>query len=203
MRHAEITVHVNRGSANTLEASVESLETHRDAAVVLRGHERPAHVHCRLDGDLDGVARIDGPNYYVEPDEVIGVPIAVDADRIDEPQTGELEVVTGYGAESIAIDLTITPGPPSVDVDESLSKPNRPHAASDGDEPSPKPQSPLVDRLGPRLDLETSTVAVVVLAALALAIATATAATVGGPITMVGLAIVAGGLVVALWLLLQ
>ncbi|MEY7847822.1 hypothetical protein AB7C87_01280 [Natrarchaeobius sp. A-rgal3] len=192
MRDTEITVHVNRGNANTLEADFESLETHRRISVVLRGHERPAHVHCRLAGDLDRAASIGTPNYYIEPDDVTVVPIAVDSDRIDEPVAGELEIVTGYGSESLGIDLTITPSPPDVEIDDTLTKPNR-----------PRPESTVATRLTEAIGLRAPSGAVLALGALALVIAATTAATIGGPVAVLGLGIVVGGVLVALWLLLQ
>ncbi|MFP8952215.1 hypothetical protein ACLI4Z_04460 [Natrialbaceae archaeon A-arb3/5] len=188
----EIAVHVNRGSTDSLETETESLETHRQVTIALHGHERPAHVHCRVGGDLDAIASIAQTNHYLEPERVTTVPVDVDADRLDEPIEGSLEVITAYGAESIEIELTVTPGPPDVTVDKTLSKPNR----------SP-PEPTAADRLAGAFDLEPGTLAVVALGLFSLAIATVTAATIGGPTAMVGLLVVTGGVVVALWLLLQ
>ncbi|TYT63389.1 DUF7524 family protein [Natrialba swarupiae] len=192
MRDTEITVHVNRGSANTLEADLESLQTHRRISVVLRGHERPAHVHCRLGGDLDRAASIDAPNYYIEPEDVTVVPVAVDSDHLDDPISGELEILTGYGSESLEIDLTIVPSPADVEIDNSLATPDR----------SP-PEPTTIERIAEAFGHGASTAGVLVLGVLALAIAAMTAATIGGLVALVGLGIVAGGVVVALWLLVH
>ncbi|RQG92542.1 DUF7524 family protein [Natrarchaeobius chitinivorans] len=191
MRETEITVHVNRGNANTLETDTGSLETHRKISVVFRGHDRPAHVHLRLGGDLDRAVSIGNPNYYLEPDGVTVVSIDVEADHLEAPVDGELEVVTGYGSESLSIDVTIVPPPPEVDIDESLAQPTR-----------SAPEPSLTERAASAIGFGTSTAGVLVLGIVALGIATLTAATVGGFVALLGFAIVVAGVVVALWLLL-
>ncbi|WP_265111171.1 DUF7524 family protein [Halosolutus halophilus] len=196
MSPLEVTVHVNRGSTDVLETDVGSVETCESIALVLRGHETPAHVHCRLDERLDRVASIQQPNYYVEPDDVTPVPISVDSDTIDRPVEGTLEIVGGYGAESVSIDVTVTPDPPQVDVDDSLSEPTR-------SEPEPTPIERAVNAVSPLLDIEMGTIAVVALGLVAIGIATATAATIGGPVAVGGLAIVVIGVAVGLGLLMR
>ncbi|WP_246999837.1 DUF7524 family protein [Halosolutus gelatinilyticus] len=195
MSPLEVTVDVNREPDDALETDVGSVETCEPVDLVLRGHRAPAHVHCRLDDDLDRVATIDRSNYYVEPDDVTHVPISVHADRLDEPAGGTLEVIAGYGAESISIDVTVTPGPPQVDVDESLSKPTR-------TSPEPSPAEQVVTRLSAGFGLDSGTLAVVSLGLVAVAIATATATTIGGPVVFGGLAIVVLGVAVGLGILL-
>ncbi|ELY74675.1 hypothetical protein C487_14624 [Natrinema pallidum DSM 3751] len=56
MSGTEVSVHVNRGAAEALEATSGTLETSASFSVLLYGHETPAHVHCRLDGDLERIA---------------------------------------------------------------------------------------------------------------------------------------------------
>ena len=195
MSGTDITVHVNRGSANTLESEADSLETDGPVRLVLRGHERPAHVHCRLVGDVDRVATVPRSNYYIGPDDITPVPISVDGEAIDEPLEGRLEVVTGYGSESVTIDLTLLPPPPEVEIDETLTQPNR--ARSDPD---------AVDRaleVARGVGLDSTTLGVLGLAVFALAVAVLTAATVGSFVALLGLVIVGAGAAVALWLLLS
>ncbi|MFA9415349.1 hypothetical protein [Natrinema sp. HArc-T2] len=196
MSPAEVTVHVNRGSTNTLEPASTALETDGSFRLSLTGHESPAHVHCRLDGDLERIASLAGANYYVEPDSVTTVPVAVDADAIDQPVDGCLEILTGYGSESVAIDVTVVPGPPGVDVDESLAEPTR-------TEPEPTPLEQVVDRMTNGSGLDSGTLAVLALGMVALAIATLTTASIASPVATAGLGIVVAGVVVALFLLLQ
>ena len=195
MSSLEVDVSVNRGSAPHLETAIGTVETCEPFELVLHGQGGPAHVHCRLDDDLDAVASIDGSNYYVEPDDVTPVPIAVDTARLDAPVEGQLEVVTGYGSESIAIDVTVTPGPPQVEVDDSLAEPTRAPT-----EPSPVDQ--LVERLAGRTDVAPATLGVFALGLLTLTISTAAAATIGGPIAVVALLVVVAGVGVARGLLL-
>ena len=195
MSGTEITVHVNRTAANTLETDADSLETDRRLRVVLCGHERPAHVHCRLGGDLDRIATIDQSNYYIAADDQVSVPIDVDGNAIDEPVSGSLEFVTGYGSESVSVDVTLLPPPPEIEVDETLTKPNRERS-----------DPPAVDRalafVREDLGVDSTTLAVLALGAFALAVAVATAATIGSFVAVLGLAIVLGGVAIAVWLLL-
>jgi len=192
----EVTVHVNRGSADALEPASTALETDGSFRLLLAGHESPAHVHCRLHGDLERIASLDGTNYYVEPDSVTAVPIAIDADAIEQPVDGRLEVLTGYGSESVTIDVTVVPGPPDVDIDESLAEPAR-------SEPEPTVFEQAVGRITAVRGVETGTLAVLALGAVALTIATLTTASIGSPIATAGLGSVVAGVVVALVLLLR
>ncbi|EMA39702.1 DUF7524 family protein [Halobiforma nitratireducens] len=205
MSSNEVTVHVNRAENDSLEveSDVSSspsaasntdpvLGTSGSCTLILRGHETPAHVHCRLDGELSRIASIDHPNYYVEPGDVTRVPIAFDTGGLEEPIDGRLEVLTGYGSESVAVAVLVRPGPSEIEVDETLSRPSQ-----------PEPEPTIVDRLAAAGGIDPGTLAVAVLGVLAVAIATATAMTIGGPAAMIGLAAVVAGVVVAGLLLFQ
>jgi len=191
----ELTVHVNRTAANTLETDADSLETDRRLTVVLCGHERPAHVHCRLGGDLDRIATIEQSNYYIAAGDTVGVPIDVDGNAIDDPVSGYLEFVTGYGSESVSVEVTLLPPPPEIEVDETLTKPNRTRS-----------DPPAVDRalatVREDLGLDSTTLGVLALGAFAVAVAVVTAATIGSFVAVLGLSIVVGGVAIAVWLLL-
>lgn len=188
---SRVTVHVNRGAADSLETAVSSLETTDSFALRLESYGPPAHVHCRLEGDLARIATLEESNYYVEADGRTIVPIHVTAERIDGPVEGELEVVTGYGSESLSIPVTVDPSPDAIDVDESLGKPH---------EPGPEPTVP--DRVLAGKGLDPATLAVVALGLVAIGIATTSAATLGGSVALTGLVVVAAGFCVALLLLL-
>jgi hypothetical protein len=192
----EVTVHVNRGTATPLEATSDALETSDSFALLLQGHETPAHVHCRLSGDLERVASLGETNYYVEPESTVPVPITVTTDGLDRPVDGHLEVVTGYGSESVSIAVTAVPGRPDVDVDESLAEPVR-------SEPEPTTLERWGARMAPAGGFEPATLVVLALGLVAIGIATVTTATIGGPLATAGLGVVAGGVLVALFLLLQ
>ncbi|RKD95670.1 DUF7524 family protein [Halopiger aswanensis] len=196
----EVTVHVNRESPDTLEAATTTVSTRGSFVLALRGHESPAHVHCRLadaDPSFSRHVSIDQSNYYVEAGETIAVPVGVDAEGIDEPVTGRLEVVTGYGSESVTIDVTVKPKPAAVDVDESLSKPPSRDQSTDR-----TAAEKVLKRLFGAGGLDAGTLAVLALGLIALAIATATAATIGGLAATFGFVVVAGGVVIALALLI-
>lgn len=196
MSGTEVTVHVNRGAADELEAESDALETSESFVLLLAGHGTPAHVHCRLGGDLERIATIGETNYYVEPDGVTAVPVTVTADAIDRPVNGHLEVLTGYGSESLSIAVTVTPGPPDVDVDESLAEPAR-------SEPEPTALERTVGRFTGAGGLEPATLVVLALGLVAVGIAALTAATIGSPVATAGTGIVIIGVLVALFLLVQ
>ncbi|THE62805.1 hypothetical protein D8Y22_20295 [Salinadaptatus halalkaliphilus] len=194
MPGSELTVHVNRDATDTLDPDVETLETRGSLAVELHGHERPAHVHCRLEGALERIATLEQTNYYIEPGSVTAVPIRIDNGPIDDPIEGRLEVVTGYGSESVSIDVTVTPPPPSVDVDESLTEPRR-------DRSNQSAAPGVLEGIDGASGLDPATLAVLVLGILAVAVGTVSAATIGGVVGVVGAVIVVGGVGVALWML--
>ncbi|ELY61240.1 DUF7524 family protein [Natronolimnohabitans innermongolicus] len=190
----EVTVHVNRGAADSLESTVDSIDTRDSFDCCLQSHGTPAHVHCRLAGDLARIASLETANYYVEADSETYVAVRVDAEAIDEPVTGALEVLTGYGSESISIPVTVRPPPKAVDVDESLAEPSRPDADREL-----TPLERAVDATG----LEPATLAVVAVGLAAAAVGAVTAATIGGTVATLGLAIVTIGVVVAIGLLVR
>lgn len=186
----EVTVHVNRGSADSLESSVEAVETRGSFDLRLASHGAPAHVHCRLDGDLERVASLETANYYVEDEGETVVPVRVAAEAIDDSIDGRLEVLTGYGSESLAIPVTVDPAPAAVDVDDSLAEPRGDTTAPTG-----------LDRLLAAAGLEPATLAILALGALAVGIGAVTAAAIGGPVATAGIAIVLVGVAVAVGLL--
>ncbi|RLM59382.1 hypothetical protein DVK02_01130 [Halobellus sp. Atlit-31R] len=73
--------------------------------VYLQNHGGPVHVHLHLDDDLSRVARVDAVNHYVEEGETIRIPVGVAADR--ERVSGRLKIVSGYGAETAYVNVTV------------------------------------------------------------------------------------------------
>lgn len=189
MTSEEVTVHIARDDPDSLEAGASSIETRESFGVVLRNHGSPVHVHCGLGGNLTRIASMDQSNYYVEADEEAYVPVIVDG--VEGPVSGTLEVSTGYGAQSVRIDVTVNPDPSPVDVDESLGHPTR-------SEPEPTGGS-FVDAVG----VEPETIAIVALGVVAVLIALVAAVVVGGTAATVGFLVVAGGVGAALALLLR
>jgi hypothetical protein len=115
-----LAVHLNRDGPHSVESQRE-FETDGPFTVELRNHGTPSHVHLRLDDDLAAVATLDDANYYVE--DHTAVEVAVPEDH-SAAVSGRVEVVTGYGAESTAVPVTLLPaGSLGVAVEESLSTP--------------------------------------------------------------------------------
>lgn len=189
MSGTELTLQINRDSGESLEADSTAIKAEGSFGIRLRCHNVPAHAHCRLEGDLSRLGSLERSNYYVEPTEEVVVPVSVP--DIDEPVSGTLEVSIGYGAEAVRIDIKVVPGPPEVDVDESLGEPHRP-------EPGPS----LAKMFSRATGVNPATLGVVALAGVALAVAALTAGSIGGPIALVGFLTVAIGIVVAAGILL-
>lgn len=117
---ATLTVHVSREELHSLDPETRSFETDRPFEVDLRNHMRSVHVHLSLDGELSRVATLPENNHFVESEQTATV--GIDVDPVDSPVSGRLKIVSGYGAETTYVDVTVTPHR-SVDVDESLSQP--------------------------------------------------------------------------------
>jgi hypothetical protein len=98
----------------------ESFETSGQFDLEIHNHGTPAHVHVHLDEALGAVAALRKTNVYVEGDatQVVSVEVAESFGTV----AGTLDVVTGYGAESTPVDVTLTE-PETVSVDESLAEP--------------------------------------------------------------------------------
>lgn len=184
----ELTIEINREGGESLEPNSRTIDTEGSFAIRLRGHTVPAHAHCRLEGELSRVGSLEQPNYYVEPDEEVLVPVSVP--QVDEPVSGTLEISIGYGAEVARIAVEVVPGPPEVDVDDSLGEPHR-----------PEPEPSLLESISNAVGANPATLGVVALACIALAVAALTAGSIGGPVALVGVLIVAVGIVVAAGLL--
>jgi len=114
-----LAIHLNRGEPHAVE-SQSTFETDGSFALRLDNHGPPAHVYLRTHSDLADTTRIETPNHYVEDREIVDIEVTEDR---PEEVTGRLEVVTGYGAESTDVAVTLTT-PDRVVVDESLSTPD-------------------------------------------------------------------------------
>lgn len=102
--------------------------------IELLNHGEAVHVHLHLDDALSRVARLDAGNHYVEAGRTLAV--GVETASVDEPVSGRLKIVTGYGAETAYVEVTVAPDGEEkapVEVDESLAKPQprRGRTASD------------------------------------------------------------------------
>jgi hypothetical protein len=120
---SELSVSLNRERLHRVE-SVDTFETNGPFDVVLENHGEAVHVHLHLDDDLSEAATLSAGNHYVQRGATKRVHVRARAG--DEPVSGKLKVVTGYGSESAYVDVTVaaaTRQKPPVEVDESLSRP--------------------------------------------------------------------------------
>ncbi|MFB6251011.1 MAG: hypothetical protein ABEI27_04895 [Halobellus sp.] len=105
-----LRVELNEGSVHAIDAPAEATVS-GPFHVVLENYGGPVHVYLHFDDDLSTVARIEEPNHYVEGGDTNRVPVGVVTNRA--PASGELEIVSGYGAESARVDVTIEEDDPA------------------------------------------------------------------------------------------
>jgi hypothetical protein len=114
-----LTVHLDRSGPQSVSVA-DSFETTGSFTLALHNHGSPAHVHLHADDALARVVDIGARNHYLESDAVRTVEVT--AGESFGTVSGRLEVVTGYGAESGVVTVTLTE-PPTVTVDETLGEP--------------------------------------------------------------------------------
>ena len=100
-----LVVHLNRSNHHAIEPASDSFETDGPFVVRIENHGEGSHVHCSLSGDLASTATVIDGNPFLEPDDVVDVPIDVSTDL--RPARGTLELSTGYGRESVAIGVLV------------------------------------------------------------------------------------------------
>lgn len=185
-----LPVHVNRESLHSLEVPT-SFETDGSFDVRLINHGEPIHVHLHLDDSLSELAAIEAPNHHVDRESERPVRVTVTRPA---PVRGSLKVATSYGAETRYIDVNLvepSESEESVQVDESLGKPQGPPESTSDSGPA---SAAGLDRLsGP----------VVGLAVVAVVLAILVAAMLGGLVAWAGAFVVALAVVAALVLLLS
>lgn len=117
-----LSVHLNRDGTRSVQPESFSMETEGPFTIELVNHGTPAHVHLHLDDALASVASIPSDNLFVDGESKEYVSVNVrDGPR---PVKGQIEVVTGYGAERANVNVSViepTPEGAEVQVDEELS----------------------------------------------------------------------------------
>ena len=185
----ELAVHISREKLHAVEAPT-GFETDGSFDVRLVNHDTSLHVHLHVGDSLSSVVRMDATNHYVEGNSEQVVRVEVATDRT-EAASGELKIVSAYGAETRFVDVEVpapTAGSGGVEVGEALGRPA----------PAPDPDP---GGLGSRLS-ERPELLVGAFGLLALAIAGVSVAVSGSPAVTVGaLAVLAGVAVAALLLL--
>lgn len=187
----QLRVDLNEDGLHSIAAPT-AFETGGSFEVVLENHGEAVHVHLNLDDTLSAVGRLRANNHYVEAGRTRTV--TVEADPRPSEISGRLKVATGYGSEVSYATVTVTPPdeePHSVEVDETLAKPQRPE----------EPESEQSNRL---LSASGGVPGVVVgFGLLALLVAVAVAATVESTAVAIGSLFVLLGVIVALAVLVR
>lgn len=117
-----LVAEINRTNIHSLEVP-DSFETAGSFVVELRNRGESTHVHLHLDDALSDVARLEANNHYVRADGTRRVHVEVTVAET-ETVTGQLKVVTAYGAETRYVRLSVDKSPPeTVQVDPDLGKP--------------------------------------------------------------------------------
>ncbi|WP_327051684.1 DUF7524 family protein [Halomicrococcus gelatinilyticus] len=163
-----------------------SFEADGSFSVTLENDGAPVHVHLHLDDDLSTVATLQATNHYVEAGATRAVAVEVDGDL---PASGRLKVVTGYGAETAYVDVSIAEPDDrreSIPVDEGLGSPSRQATATNE------------ESTGRAVDL-----AVVALGVVALALAGSASLLVDGLAAVFGALVVLAGVGTAAYLLVS
>ncbi|MFC7203881.1 hypothetical protein ACFQJC_10160 [Haloferax namakaokahaiae] len=161
MSNEPLTVELNEERPHDLSVET-SFSTTDTFAVVLKNHGQPVHVHLNLDDALSQVATLSTGNHYIEGDEEKAVEIFVTP--VQEPVSGTLKIVSGYGSETATVNVEITPGPgskPGVDIDDTLTQPG-------GVEPQPTGSERALAAVSA---IDTGVLPLVLLAIVALALA--------------------------------
>ena len=164
-----LDVELNRREVHAIQAP-ERFETDDAFTVTLANRGQPTHVHLHLDDALDRVASLDAVNHYVEAESETEVRVATTPP--EEPVTGTLDVVTGYGSNRVSVEVRVDPPPTAGDgvlVDEEFNKPPAQPPPPSWDQRLASAVSTAVERGGvPALVLSLVAVALGVAAALAI-----------------------------------
>lgn len=194
-----LTVDLNRDRLH--DVAVPGMYTTDEAFyVALENHGEAVHIHLHLDDTLSTVATLDGGNHYVDRDGTTTV--RVDVDPVEEPVTGKLKIVTGYGAETAYVDVTVEPFEEenhSVQVDEELGKPQR----NTSQRRNPARREPSMSEKYGNGSSSDISLPLVAFAALAIILALVVGLFVDSGVVLVGIGVVIGGVLVALALQLR
>jgi hypothetical protein len=184
----ELRVDISREELHALEVPA-AFETDDAFDVRFRNHGESVHVHLHLDDRLSRAATVDASNHYVEGQSQRTVRVRVDPEALsEEPLRGKLKVVSAYGAETRWVDVELAATDEStgtVEVDESLSKPQPRADPADTGPSLPGPELPVI-----------------ALGAVAVVVAVVAAAVLREMIVLIGSLVVLAGVIVALVILL-
>ncbi|MDY6776216.1 MAG: hypothetical protein SV253_09135 [Halobacteria archaeon] len=128
-----LRVTLNANGVNSVDVSPRSLTVDGNFVVSIENRGSPSHLYINTDDDLAPHVSIGNPNLYVEDSEEFEA--VVDCDPETPGVEGTLEVTAGYGSETTHVSVSIEPDEDEnrVDVDESLSQPQRVHVDDSDD----------------------------------------------------------------------
>ncbi|MFC7007657.1 DUF7524 family protein [Halalkalicoccus salilacus] len=173
----------------------ERFETSDGFTIEITNHGEAAHVHLNLDSDLSKAIALDGGNHFVQAGRTRTIEASVD--QRSRPVNGRLKVVTGYGAETAYVDVSLIPPVETaekspVEVDERLARPK----PRDNHQPRRRSRNRSRDR---RLSLRT--IGAIALVVLSLLLVVGGALIAGNPAVIVGVGVVLVGIAGAALLL--
>lgn len=193
-----LSVDLNRRSVHSIEVP-KHFETSDNFTIELTNHGEAAHVHLNLDSDLSKAIALDGGNHFVQAGRTRTIEASVD--QRSRPVSGRLKVVTGYGAETAYVDVSLIPPvetaeKSAVEVDERLARPK----PRENRQPRRRNRSRNRGRNGER-GLSLRTIAAVSLVVLSLLLVVGGALIAGNPAVIVGVGVVLVGIAGAALLL--
>ena len=119
-----LAVELNGDAVHSIRAP-DRFEATGHFSIAFQNLGRSTHVHLHFADELDRVCSIGETNHFVDDESTRRVHVTVD--EVDEPVTGKLKIVTGYGSNTRYVDVRIEPPPDAgadeIAVDEALAKP--------------------------------------------------------------------------------
>lgn len=187
-----LSVHLNDERLHDIRTAA-AFEATDSFPILLKNGDAPVHVHLHMDDALSDVATIPANNHYVAAETTRQVSVEVrDGPR---PVEGRLKVVTGHGAETAYVDVTVVEPEDrenAVAVDASLGAPQRRETEDDE-----------TDSTVPGLDVLRRNAPVLVLGLFAVAVAASSAMLSSSLPVLLGAFAVMGSVFAALYLLIR
>jgi hypothetical protein len=193
-----LPVRLNRDSLHDIQTRA-SFEVTESFPILLHNGDAPVHVHLHLDDTLSQVASIPANNHFVDADSTRQVSVEVaDGPR---PVEGQLKIVTGHGAETDYVSVSLAAPDEredAVDIDTTLADPtSRGGEKRDEDDESERPEFDLPD-----VSLRENA-PVAALGVFALAVAAGSATLSDSVVVLFGVLAVLGSIVAAGYLLVR
>jgi hypothetical protein len=119
-----LAVELNGDAVHSIRAP-DRFTTTGHFSIAFENLGRSTHVHLHFDDELDRVCSIGETNHFVDDESTRRVHVT--ADEVDDPVTGKLKIVTGYGSNTRYVDVRLEPPPDAgadeIAIDERFTKP--------------------------------------------------------------------------------